>query len=226
MSAIYDRQASNLEKAKAKELSNEKLTADQRTAIEDKYAKKVNEIKRKQAIADKAAALFSIALNTAIAAMKVAGQTGVGAALAVPLVLALGALQAATVLARPLPAYKDGVRNAPKGLALVGEAGSELLHKNGSVQLIDQPSLINLSGGEDIYKHSDTMRIMGAAKLSSTGYDSAELKQTIVASNEKLIQAIKNKKELHVSMDGKKIIEKEGNYYTTFVNKKMGWHRK
>jgi hypothetical protein len=225
VSALYDRQASKYEEAMARELSAKGITDEKKAEIEAKYARKVSETKRKQAIADKASALFQIALDTAIAVMKVTGQTGIGAVFAVPIVIALGALQAAAVLAKPIPKFKDGVKSAPRGIALVGEAGSELVSKNGNMQLIAEPSLINLSGGETIYKHSDTQKIMSATRPNHRTNDLQEVKQTIVESNEKLIATVKNKKELYISADGKKVVEKDGNYYTTYLNTKIGWQR-
>jgi hypothetical protein len=132
-------------------------------------------------------------------------------------------LQAAAVLAKPIPAYKDGVKSAPRGLALVGEAGAELVEKNNRMQLIDSPSLVNLAGGETIYKNADTQKILASRKISPTSNDQGALVQTIVSSNEKLIQVIKTKKELYISASGSKIVERDGDYYTEYFNRKISW---
>ena len=95
------------------ELEQERL-AKQRIAAEKKAEKELNEVKRKQDIANRAQSLFNIALGTA---QNVVQQPGVSGAL-IPFWIGLGAVQAATVLATPLPKYK-------KGTLSVGGVGSE-----------------------------------------------------------------------------------------------------
>lgn len=138
VSALNDRKLAEVESALEKgEIS------------EQEAAKRSAEINRKQAIADKASALFSIAINTAIAAMKVTGQTGIGAALAVPLVIAGGALQAATVLAKPIPevpAFLDGTHgqfNTPSMFTIAEDNKTEALTlKTGQVEFHDKATLL------------------------------------------------------------------------------------
>jgi len=224
VSGLYDRQAQKYEEAKKKELAAAGDNETKKSAIEEKYAKKAADLKRKQAIADKLGALFQIALNTAIG---VTSATSMVATIPlVPFIIAAGALQAAAVLAKPIPAYKEGIKNAPRGLALVGEAGAELVEKNNRMQLIDTPSLVNLSGGETIYKNADTQKILASRKISPTSNDQTALVQTIVSSNNKVIQAIKTKKELYISADGAEITEREGGQYTHYFNRKVRWLQK
>lgn len=99
------------------ELEQERLTR-QRVAAEKKAEKEIIEIKKKQDIANRLSALFNIAINTAEAIMKTNAQLGALAAPLIPLIYAQGAIQAAAVLAQPLPKYK-------KGTLSVGGVGSE-----------------------------------------------------------------------------------------------------
>jgi tape measure domain-containing protein len=71
---------------------------------QEAYETQMRKIKRRQAVIDKAGALFSIGLNTAINATS-------KPALA-PLIIAFGAMQAATVLASPIP-YNKGTKKVP-----------------------------------------------------------------------------------------------------------------
>jgi hypothetical protein len=71
---------------------------------QEAYEAQMRKIKRRQAVIDKAGALFSIGLNTAINATS-------KPALA-PLIIAFGAVQAATVLASPIP-YNKGTKKVP-----------------------------------------------------------------------------------------------------------------
>lgn len=96
------------------ELEQERLTR-QRVAAEKKAEKEIIEIKKKQDLGNRAAALFNIGLNTAEAITK---ANAMGMPTLIPFYIAIGALQAAAVLAQPLPKYK-------KGTLSVGGVGSE-----------------------------------------------------------------------------------------------------
>lgn len=83
----------------------------QRARGEEELAKKQREIQRQADIIQRARALFQIYTNTA-AAVSAALITS---PLLVPFIKALGLLQAATVLATPLPKYFYGVSKVPRG---------------------------------------------------------------------------------------------------------------
>lgn len=77
---------------------------------EEQYDQQIRAIKRKQAIADRIAAIAQIAINTAIA---ITNPTNATAALALtPLYLANAAIQTGIVLAQPLP-YNKGTKRVP-----------------------------------------------------------------------------------------------------------------
>jgi hypothetical protein len=97
----------SLEENAAMEIQLAGDDAEKKAGIERKLADEVAKVKRQQAIADKAQALFNIAINTAQAVSK-ATTTGPGAAAIIPLVIALGAIQAAVVAARPIPKFEKG----------------------------------------------------------------------------------------------------------------------
>lgn len=72
--------------------------------------------------------------------------------------LAIGAAQIASVLAQPLPHFKKGTENAPRGKAVVGEEGSELIVDKAGRMFVtpSKPTLIELAGGEKIFQHNIT----------------------------------------------------------------------
>lgn len=103
-----------------------KRAASDRTAAKDaELAKKKAELQTKQAKMDKANAIVQSIINTAIAVMKVWGQTGIGGFALAPLVAAMGAIQLATIIAQPIPKYAKGTDNHPGGPAIVGDGGKE-----------------------------------------------------------------------------------------------------
>jgi hypothetical protein len=127
---------------------------------EEEYQRKVAEINRKQAVADKLKALFDIALNTAV---------GISAALrAVPpnpalaaVYAVLGGIQAAIVAATPIPRFFKGVKNFMGGLAWVGDGGKQEVVRTPSGELSltpDKPTLTYLPKGSDVFKDVPTFQ--------------------------------------------------------------------
>lgn len=83
---------------------------------EEKYAKEVSKIKRKQALQDRAFAIFEIAINTAQAITKILATTPpVGVPPLVAAYTALAAAQTAAILSAPLPKFKTGTLNVGGG---------------------------------------------------------------------------------------------------------------
>lgn len=119
-------------------------------------------IKRKQAIADKVFALGQIAINTAIAVSKVAAQTGIFALAGIGPIIALGALQAAAVLATPIPAFEKGGTMRKDGLARFSEKGQELrLNPDGSAELTPKNETVGfVKAGTKFISAADTKRLM------------------------------------------------------------------
>lgn len=108
---------------------NEKKLLAEKLKAEETAAKKERELKRKAALADKAAALAQIAISTAVNIVK-AGNPAL-----IALYAALGAAQAAIVVAQPIP-YAKGTKKAKKGLARVGEEGEEIMYVPGGTKVL------------------------------------------------------------------------------------------
>jgi hypothetical protein len=97
------------------EEQQKRLTLE-RVAAEKKAEKELNEIRRKQDISKRAMALFDIALNTYRAVTAILGDPTVLTPAKPGLIaaaIALGGIQAAGVLATPLPKYKKGTLSVP-----------------------------------------------------------------------------------------------------------------
>lgn len=130
----------SLEKRRISEVEAEKQTKallDKKVKAEKEAAEKERQIKRKQAILDKAAALIDITISTAknIASTKIP--------LLIALYAAAGAAQAAVVAATPIP-YKKGTKSAKGGLSLVDEEGSEAILR------VKQGRLTGLDKGDKV----------------------------------------------------------------------------
>jgi len=82
---------------------------------EAETTKKQGAIKRKQFEVERMAKLAQIAMDTAVAIMKVKGQTGIGATFLVPAIIASGLMQAGIVASQPTPQFKSGGVLDPNG---------------------------------------------------------------------------------------------------------------
>lgn len=105
-------------------VEDEEERSKQLNALEKQYQTKREDIQRKQALIDKAQALFSIALNTATSISRVLWNP-----ILVGVVSALGAAQAALVASKPIPLQKGGYTegSASGTLGMFGERNTEEL---------------------------------------------------------------------------------------------------
>ncbi len=90
---------------------------------EAEYERQRREIKKKQAIWEKANSISEAIMNTAVA-VTAAYKAGpiIGPILA-GIIAGMGAAQIAAIVAQPIPAYKKGGTHPQDGLALVGDGG-------------------------------------------------------------------------------------------------------
>ncbi|KKL66925.1 hypothetical protein LCGC14_2140100, partial [marine sediment metagenome] len=148
------------------ELESEK---DAGIKSEKEFQEEKNRLLKRAAIINKLAALFDIAINTAVAITKAPAQAGLLGISLIPLLIANGLASAAAVLARPVPKFEKGTKSAPKGVALVGEKGSELLiEPGGHVGLTPGvPTLMDLKQGTRIEPAAVTSQILKYSAIAN-----------------------------------------------------------
>lgn len=107
---------------------------------------------RKRAIFEKATAAVQIAINTATAISKaVAALPLTGGLPFSAIAAAIGAVQLAAVLSRPIPSYAEGTENHPGGLARFGEAGPEVVTlPSGKSFVADKETIADLPQGTQV----------------------------------------------------------------------------
>ena len=139
---------------KSERISEEQGEA-RKQAIENMREKREKELKRKQAISERAFAAFEIGINTAAAIMQAAKS--VAPPWNVPLIAAmatLGAAQLAAVLATPIPQYAHGTEDHPGGLAVVGDAGKHelvVLPDGTLLKTPKRPTLLDLPPHAEVF---------------------------------------------------------------------------
>lgn len=151
---------------------------------------KIAEQKRKQAIADKAFALSQIAINTAIAVSKALAQTGVLGAFVIPGIIALGAIQVATVLAQPIPKFAKGGVMGKDGLAEYGHGVETRIDPDGRVSLTDAtPEIGFVKKGTRFISASETKQMLAKPDKYDVGGKSWDI-AGIVASQDRTAKRI------------------------------------
>ncbi|WP_372938532.1 tape measure protein [Seonamhaeicola sp.] len=204
-------------------LDAENLTEEQRTALEaerdrknEELEKKKKEQLKKQAIFNKATALAEIAINTSVAITKTLGQTGFFGIPLTTVVAALGALQAATVIATPIPQYAEGknVNDNYEGAAIWGEKKQEVkISKDGSIEfspkrianhlthvkkddviLPDASKFISSLSDEQLYNDIHRYSILASMQGQTNALNAMMLTKSIDNQTDRLIKAIKSSK--------------------------------
>jgi TP901 family phage tail tape measure protein len=138
---------------------------------DEEYAKQKAKLEYEAAKNERDQALFSIAINTAMAVSKIWAEVpkadfGISTAILIGLALASGALQTATVLANPLPEYAEGTFSAASEF-IAGEEGRELMRtKDGKFQIVDKKTHFKGESfkGAQIWNNEDTEEIMSYTK--------------------------------------------------------------
>ncbi|WP_159522871.1 tape measure protein [Sunxiuqinia indica] len=167
-SALYDRQLQNVETRYNYEVAAAGDSLEKKVIAERKYEKEKNEIMKRQAIAEKAQAALSIALNTAAAIVEALPNIPLSIIIGV-----LGAAQLATVLATPIPEFAEGTDSAPKEF-IAGDEGSEAIFKpDGTVEITpNKPTYYNDKSyiGSTIIPHDETQKWLADYAVNHT-YD-------------------------------------------------------
>ncbi len=186
-STLFDRgiQQTDDEIAKSDEkynrlLDNDRLLQSDRIALEmqaeqqrEALEKKKNEQLRKKAVADKAFSAVQVIINTAVAISKVQAQAGL---LGIPLaaiVAAQGALQLATVLAQPIPQFKDGLSTDYEGKGIINDEKIKnyrelVVRRSGKLEMFNERNkTIDIKKGDRILPATMTSSVIQRAMQNS-----------------------------------------------------------
>jgi len=152
---LYEMQNSNLEKA----IMSDARREEAQKKIDTEKAKRDKEIadkKQKEEIRaakwEKAQALTSAIINTALAAIKMFADAGPLGVVLAALSTAAGLASIATIASQPLPAYAEGGVTG-SGLALWGEVRPEVaVTPSGQIMYAENPTVQNFDAGTRIFK--------------------------------------------------------------------------
>ena len=145
----------------------QKSIKDEQQKQDIEIDKQSRKMKHDQAVLNKALAAVNIIVHTAEGAAAQLELPVAGVALAA-LVIALGAVELAAVLATPVPGYAKGRMGGPETVGFTGEAGHELIKtRRGELFLTpDEATLTHLPEGARVYPHDETMAMLGAMTMT------------------------------------------------------------
>lgn len=213
---LYDRELNELEAQKEYELS---LVGDNEAAkagIEKKYARQAADIKRKQAIAEKAKGIFNAAINTAQAITAALTIPIVGIALAA-LVGVLGAIQIAIIAAKPIPKFAKGTKGLKGNMfAEIGEEGPEIINMPDRPPfLVKKRTTAFLPEATEIIPNYETDKI-----LADQGGISEQQFDKLIKATEKKPLIVNN--STLVTEKGFEYQTQKGNTHIKWLNKYLG----
>jgi hypothetical protein len=154
--AQFEAQEAALDKA----VMSEATRAQKKTEIEKKKAAaekvindKIQAEKVKQAKWEREKEISDAIVSAALAIIKAWDAEPPLDWIAGSLASAMAAIQIATILSTPLPAYAEGTQNHPGGLSLWGEKQPEVaVLPSGKAFIADKPTITNFDAGTKIYK--------------------------------------------------------------------------
>lgn len=216
-----DQEKSDLDKFYTTDANAAKENHNLKLISQKEMDKKQFDLKLRQAKLDKEQALFNIAISTAQAVM--ASLAAVPLPLGLPLMLAniaLGAVQAGAVLAKPLPKYARGRKGGRGEWATVGEKGPETMWVPEGASIVPahrklDPATFAEFGIPNPYPHIDRWITDQATPGERIDYD--RLGRS-VAENIHIPEYKPSQVNLHVSDRGVRV--QEGRTTTDILNKK------
>lgn len=181
----------------------------------EELEKKRIQAQRRAAAFEKATAIVQAGILTAINILKVFPNPVLMA-----LAAAIGAVQLAAIIAKPIPQYAVGVDSAPGGLAWVGEKGFEgLVSPGGKVSITpNSATLMNVEPGTRVIEHNETLRLLalGAQRNDTLGTsEDAGVGKQLLKVLEENTRAIKGMK----GNSSTNLIESNGVAYRLFKQK-------
>jgi len=197
--AVTEQLNRDLELAGNNEAAKQELRVEAERKQKALDKKKIEE-QRKFAIFEKTSAVISAGINTSLAIINQLAKGDPYTAFArAALAGALGAVQIAAILAKPIPKYELGTDSAKGGISIVGEAGTELVKTPSGKTFLtpNRASLMNIEKGSKVFTNEETMAMLGGVQgLSGMKGDFVlyskigSLEETIKNSDAKIVDAI------------------------------------
>lgn len=211
-----DSQRSHIEELKKQGKISE-LEAEQRLKQLDQAERR---IRRQQAIREKQLAIFNAIIATAVAVAR-AGNPILAAIAGV-----LGAAQVALIASKPIPQFKRGKKDAYHGPGVVGEAGAELIERDGQLYIAPKKTIVWLGKKDKVFNPKETIAMLEKPGLQTTKV--LQMDQTTVHGErldyEKLGKVIaRNTQGVSLNIDGYKDFVIQGHAFDSYLNNRRSY---
>jgi hypothetical protein len=204
------------------------ISAKEAAARNKKLDQDEKNLQREQARRAKALAIFNAIISTAQAVVTALTAGPIVGVVLAAVTAALGAAQIAIIAARPIPQFKTGKHGNYEGLGLWGEAGAELMQRDGRMYVASKPTLTYIERDDVIYNPRETAAMMAgrvasgavpsgiSAPQRSGGIDYDRLGQTIAANTR--TEGVMFDKDGHFHD-----FVQQGSSFTKYLNKRRRW---
>lgn len=217
----------NINRKRDTELEAAEGSKSEIAKINDKYDKLEKAQKEKQWKNDRAAALFQIAIGTAVGVVKALETPPPAGFILAGIVGAIGALQAGVVLSKELPKFAKGTRgqyNTPDAF-LAGEAGTEWIEKkSGEMAEVSKPTVFRNARGMRVWSNPEIQQMNRMMVNNHANFDMEEIK-ALRRSNEnslsRIESALSNQRQ-YIYQDGKAIGYKHKNSTRKYIERMIG----
>jgi len=165
-----------------------KRAAEQRSAEKnEELEKKKAELKHKQAVFDKASSVIEATIATSVAIVEALKAGPFIGPIMAAIIGAMGAIEIATIIATPIPAYAKGTKDKdghPGGLAIVGDAGKKeaVVFDNKMWITPDKPTIVDMPKGAIVYPDADKLPEPMFMHVTQTGQ--GDFKPTVIVNHD------------------------------------------
>lgn len=181
-------------------------------------------LKREQAIREKNLALFNAVINTAqaITAALASAPPPFNAILA-GISAALGLAQIAAINSRPIPKFAKGKKDKYEGPGEIGEAGMELLQRDGRLFLAKKKTLVWLGKDDKVYNPTETKEMLMPVVDKQLMQWTPPVQKAEGIDYDKLAKAVGKHIKLpgfNIDEHGFKVWQQEGQSRTNYMDKR------
>jgi septal ring factor EnvC (AmiA/AmiB activator) len=204
-------------------------------AQREQLEKRKRDLDIRRAKFEKSLAIGKIIIETALAVVKALPNYAAAATAA-----AIGAGQLAIAIATPIPQFKQGRQDGPETLAIVGDGGKREVVASKDMKHAyitpDTDTLTYLNAGDKVFPSVEEFQKKAAAMSykpiianRDTGFDTEMLAEMVLkgsqAGSKKIVQAIKDKKELHLtgSYAGVMALHKHAQEHWKYINEQTNF---
>lgn len=228
LSTLYDIQSQKENNRLAEQKQNLKDLQDA-GAITEKEAisrqKRIDAEERRlrvqQAQRDKQIAVFKALLAIPQAYLQGLAQGGLPLAIVYG---AIAAVQAALVIARPIPKFGKGKKNSYQGLAEVGETGPELIQRGQQYFIADKPQVTWLSSRDKVFNPHETIEMLSMPKMNAERIDTViNAGSNVKIDYDKIGKAVGKHVSQNIYVDGVQTQARKAQEFLKYLDQRRGY---